>query len=83
MKHKLLTFFLAVNAVSSVALAATNQDGRAALQSAIGLIGTIIGLGILALFAKIGMFRGLKFRHYIFLALCIVLAMAAGFALGR
>lgn len=83
MKHKLLITFFVLNEVSAVALAATKGEGRAVGQTIMGAVGLLVFLGIMFLFARLGMFRGLKFRHYAFIMLCMVIALVGGYYCGQ
>jgi hypothetical protein len=83
MKYKFLAFLLVVNEVSGLAIAATSHSQKAFGQTILGGIGTVVGLGILWLFARLGFFRGLKFKHYVFLLSCVLIAGAAGYFIGR
>lgn len=83
MKHKFLIFLFVLNELSAVALAATKGEAKAVGQTIMGSLGLALGLFVLWLFVRVGMFRGLKFRHYAFIMLCIVFAMVGGYYIGQ
>lgn len=83
MKHKLLISFFVLNELSAVALAATNKEEKAIGQTIMGGVGLAVGLLILWMFVRVGMFKGLRFRHYVFILICVILAMAAGYSFAR
>jgi hypothetical protein len=80
MKYKGLILFFVANEVSAATLVIGKQQAMSTMVW--GAAGTALGLFILWLFIRVGMFRGLKFRHYAFIMLCITIAMTAGYYYG-
>lgn len=83
MKHKLLISFFVLNELSAVALAATKGEAQAVTQTIFGAIGFAFFGFVMWIFIRVGMFRGLKFRHYAFIILVIVLAIIGGYYYGQ
>lgn len=81
MKYKGLVLFFVANEVSAATLVIGQH--RAVSTMVWGAAGTALALFVLWLFARIGMFRGLKFRHWVFIILCVVLAIGAGYYYGQ
>jgi hypothetical protein len=51
-------------------------------QSIIGAIALTVFMLILWLLVRVGLFRGLKFRHWTFMLTCLIMALAFGYYLG-
>jgi hypothetical protein len=81
-KHKGLILFFTLNELSAIALAATKGEQKAVGQSIIGAIALTVFMLILWLLVRVGLFRGLKFRHWTFMLTCLIMALAFGYYLG-
>jgi hypothetical protein len=80
MKHMGWYLFFAANELPAL----TNVLGGKAPAgpTIIGSIGFAVFLFIIWIFVRVGMFRGLKFRHYIFMLSLLLVAAAGGYLLG-
>jgi hypothetical protein len=82
MKHKLLISFFVLNELSAVALAATKGEGQAVTQTIYGAIGLAVFGFIVWAFVRVGLFHGLRFRHWVFMLTCILVVGAIAFNAG-
>src|SRR4051812_47369387 len=83
MKHKFIISLLVLNELSGIAIAATKGEAQAIGQTILGSVGLLVGILVMWMFVRLGMFRGLKFRHYAFIMLCMVIALGGGYYYGQ
>lgn len=81
MKHMGWYLFFAANELPALTMVLGGK--QPAGTTIMGAIGLAVGLMILWLFVRVGMFKGLKIRHYIFILICVLIALAAGYSFAR
>jgi hypothetical protein len=82
MKYKGLIFFFVTNEVAAVSVNAMSTGQRPPAHLMAEGLSTLAFCLILALFAWLGFFTGLKFRHWLLIIILVVLALAGGFWYG-
>jgi high-affinity Fe2+/Pb2+ permease len=81
MKHMGWVLFFAANELPALTLVMGGKEPAG--TTAIGAVGFAVGLFILWIFVRIGMFKDLKIRHYLLILICVAIALVSGYMFAR